>query len=169
VCVLNADAMLYSADFRASERLYAMLTQVAGRAGRRGPGGRVAIQTYTPRHYAILAAAEHDYDAFYAAEIEFREQHRFPPFTRLVRYVVRDRTERQAALDAERMAREIAKHARRAGVEIDILGPTPAFIAKVRGEYQWQLVVRADDLEAMLDGIPVAPGWVVDVDPQSMM
>jgi primosomal protein N' (replication factor Y) len=167
--VINADTMVHLPDFRGAERTFQLLTQVAGRAGRRGPGGRVAIQTYTPRHYAILAAAEHDYDAFYAAEIEFREQHRFPPFTRLVRYVVRDRTERQAALDAERMAREIAKHARRAGVEIDILGPTPAFIAKVRGEYQWQLVVRADDLEAMLDGIPVAPGWVVDVDPQSMM
>ena len=90
-------------------------------------------------------------------------------YTRLVRYVVRDRNERQAGLHAEKMAREVAKHSRRAGVEIDILGPTPAFVAKVRGEYQWQFVVRAGDLDAMLDGIPTAPGWVVDVDPQSMM
>jgi primosomal protein N' (replication factor Y) len=116
-----------------------------------------------------VAAAGHDYDAFYDAEIAFREQHGYPPFTRLVRYVVRDRTERQAAMAAEKMALAVARHARRAGVEIDILGPTPAFAAKVRGEYQWQFVVRAEDLATMLDGIPTAPGWVVDVDPQSMM
>jgi primosomal protein N' (replication factor Y) len=167
--VINADTMVHLPDFRGPERTFQLLTQVAGRAGRRGPGSRVAIQTYTPRHYAIQAAAEHDYDAFYDAEIAFREQHGYPPFTRLVRYVVRDRNEKQAALEAEQMARQVAKHARRAGVEIDILGPTPAFIAKVRGDYQWQIVVRADDLEPLLDGIPTAPGWVVDVDPQSMM
>lgn len=167
--VINADTMVHLPDFRGAERTFQLLTQVAGRAGRRGPGGRVAIQTYTPRHYAIVAAADHDYDAFYAAEIAFREQHGYPPFTRLVRYVVRDRNERQAALAAEKMALSVAKHARRAGVEIDMLGPTPAFVAKVRGEYQWQFVVRAEALEAMLDGIPTAPGWVVDVDPQSMM
>jgi primosomal protein N' (replication factor Y) len=167
--VINADTMVHLPDFRGAERTFQLLTQVAGRAGRRGPGGRVAIQTYTPRHYAVVAAAGHDYDAFYDAEIAFREQHGYPPFTRLVRYVVRDRTERQAAMAAEKMALAVARHARRAGVEIDILGPTPAFAAKVRGEYQWQFVVRAEDLATMLDGIPTAPGWVVDVDPQSMM
>ncbi|HEV2131890.1 MAG TPA: primosomal protein N', partial [Longimicrobiaceae bacterium] len=87
--VINADTMVHLPDFRGAERTFQLLTQVAGRAGRRGPGGRVAIQTYTPRHYAIQASAEHDYDAFYAAEIAFREQHSFPPFTRLVRYVTR--------------------------------------------------------------------------------
>jgi primosomal protein N' (replication factor Y) len=167
--VINADTMVHLPDFRGAERTFQLLTQVAGRAGRRGPGGRVAIQTYTPRHYAILAAAAHDYSAFYDAEIAFREQHGYPPFTRLVRYVVREKNERQAALDAEKMALAVAKHARRAGVEIDMLGPTPAFVAKVRGEYQWQFVVRAEDLDAMLDDIPTAPGWVVDIDPQSMM
>lgn len=167
--VINADTMVHLPDFRGAERTFQLLTQVAGRAGRRGPGGRVAIQTYTPRHYAILAAAQHDYEAFYEAEIAFRAQHQFPPFTRLVRYVVRQKNERVAALEAEKMAREVARHARRVGVEIDILGPTPAFAAKVRGEYQWQIVVRSTELDALLDGIPTAPGWVVDVDPQSMM
>ncbi len=167
--VINADTMVHLPDFRGAERTFQLLTQVAGRAGRRGPGGKVAIQTYTPRHYAILAAAQHDYDAFYEAEIAFREQHRFPPFTRLVRYVVRQKNERLAALESEKMARQVAKHARLSGVEIDILGPTPAFAAKVRGEYQWQIVIRSSDLEPLLDGIPTAPGWVVDIDPQSMM
>lgn len=138
--VINADTMVHLPDFRGAERTFQLLTQVAGRAGRRGPGSRVAIQTYTPRHYAILAAARHDYDAFYESEIAFRSQHQFPPFTRLVRYAVRQKNERLAALEAEKMAREVMKHARRVGVEIDILGPTPAFAAKVRGEYQWQIL-----------------------------
>lgn len=167
--VINADTMVHLPDFRGPERTFQLLTQVAGRAGRRGPGSRVVIQTYTPRHYAILAAAQHDYDAFYASEIEFREQHRFPPFTRLIRYVVRHERERQAALEAEKMAREVARHARQTGAEIDILGPTPAFAARVRGQYQWQFVVRTHELEPLLEGLPTAPGWVVDVDPQSMM
>jgi primosomal protein N' (replication factor Y) len=167
--VINADTMVHLPDFRGPERTFQLLTQVAGRAGRRGPGGRVAIQTYTPRHYAIQAAARHDYDAFYEAEITFREQHRYPPFARLVRYAVRNRNERAAALEAETIARQVARHARRQGVEIDILGPTPAFAAKVRGEYQWQIVVRSTELDSLLDGIPAAPGWVIDVDPQSMI
>ena len=167
--VVNADTMVHLPDFRGAERTFQLLTQVAGRAGRRGPGSRVAIQTYTPRHYAILAAAKHDYDEFYEAEIAFRDQHRFPPFTRLVRYVVRQKKEQHAALEAEKMARQVAKHARKLGVEIDILGPTPAFAAKVRGEYQWQIVVRTPELDILLDGLPTSPGWMVDVDPQSMM
>lgn len=167
--VINADTMVHLPDFRGPERTFQLLTQVAGRAGRRGPGSRVAIQTYTPRHYAIQAAAQHDYDAFYDAEVAFRDQHRYPPFSRLVRYVVRHEKERQAALESEKMARQVARHARRNGVEIDILGPTPAFAAKVRGKYQWQIVIRTPELDELLDGLPAAPGWIVDVDPQSMM
>jgi primosomal protein N' (replication factor Y) len=167
--VISADTMVHLPDFRGPERTFQLLTQVAGRAGRRGPGSKVVIQTYTPRHYAIQAAARHDYDAFYAEEIGFREQHQFPPFTRLIRYVVRRDKERQAALEAENIAREVARHARWAGVTIDILGPTPAFAARVRGQYQWQLVVRTREMEQLLDGLPAPPGWVVDVDPQSMM
>ncbi len=167
--VISADTMVHLPDFRGPERTFQLLTQVAGRAGRRGPGSKVVIQTYTPRHYAIQAAVQHDYDAFYAEEIGFREQHQFPPFTRLIRYVVRRDKERQAALEAENIAREVARHARRAGVTIDILGPTPAFAARVRGQYQWQFVVRTREMDALLDGLPAPPGWVVDVDPQSMM
>src|SRR5665811_1130984 len=167
--VISADTLVHLPDFRGPERTFQLLTQVAGRAGRRGPGSRVVIQTYTPRHYAILAAADHDYDTFYAAEIAFREQHQFPPFTRLIRYVVRRDKEGQAALDAENMAREVARHARRTGAVIDILGPTPAFAARVRGKYQWQFVVRTQEMETLLDDLPTAPGWGVDVDPQGMI
>ena len=170
--VVQADTMLHLPDFRSGERTFQLLTQVAGRAGRRTPGSVVVVQSYTPEHYAIQTASRHDYDAFYAEEIDFRRNHAFPPFARLVRYLYRDANERTCALEAETMARELARHARarqtKAG-DVDLLGPTPAFAAKLRGKYQWQVVLRAVDLEPLLDGLPVRPGWTVDVDPQSML
>lgn len=167
--VVQADTLLYLPDFRSAERTFQLLTQVAGRAGRRAPGSTVIVQTYTPEHYAILAASRHDYGAFYDEEIDFREHHGFPPFTRLVRYLYRHDKEQAAALESEMMARAIAREARMRGVEIDILGPTPAFAARVRGKYQWQIVLRSLDLESLLDDLPIRAGWVVDVDPQSML
>lgn len=167
--VINADTMLHLPDFRAGERTFQLLTQVAGRAGRRGGGSRVIVQSYTPEHYAIQAAARHDYHAFFLEEIDFRRAHRYPPFGRMVRYLVRDAEENRASAAAEEMARRVDLHARRSGVPIEILGPTPAFATRVRGLYQWQFIIRADDLEPLLDGLPAPPGWVVDVDPQSLL
>ena len=170
VGVIQADTLLQLPDFRSAERTFQLVTQVAGRAGRRGHG-RVVVQTYQPAHYAIQAAALHDVDAFYAEEIPFRRVHRYPPYTRLVRYVVRRRDEAQAELEAVQLARALARHAMERQVVIDLLGPAPAFAAKIAGEYQWQVVLRADPdgMERLLDGLPAPPGWVVDVDPQSVM
>jgi primosomal protein N' (replication factor Y) len=167
--VVQADTMLHLPDFRSGERTFQLLTQVAGRAGRRAAGSRVVVQTYTPGHYAIMAAAQHDYEAFYVEEIDFREKHLFPPFVRLARYLYRHESERAAAIEAEMMARAIARHARQGGVRLDLLGPTPAFAARLRGKYQWQIVLRAPCLEELLDDLPIRPGWVVDIDPQSML
>jgi primosomal protein N' (replication factor Y) len=167
--VVQADTMLHLPDFRSGERTFQLLTQVAGRAGRRAAGSRVVVQTYTPNHYAIVAAARHDYDAFYAEEIDFRERHLFPPFVRLARYLYRHDNERSAAIESEMMARAIVRYAREIGAPLDLLGPTPAFTARVRGKYQWQIVVRSRNLEALLGGLPIRAGWVVDVDPQSML
>ncbi|MBA3414972.1 MAG: primosomal protein N' [Chloroflexia bacterium] len=169
VGVVNADTMLHLPDFRSAERTFQLLTQVAGRAGRRGPGSVVIVQSYTPDHYAIRAAARHDYAAFYGEEIAFRRTHRYPPFVRLVRYLVRDADEARCAAHADEMARRLARHARDRGVEMDLLGPTPAFATKARGLYQWQIVLRTADLEPLLDGLPAPPGWAVDVDPQSLL
>lgn len=167
--VIQADTMLHLPDFRSSERTFQLLTQVAGRAGRRTSGSKVVVQTYTPEHYSVKAASRHDYQAFFDEEIDFREKHFYPPFVRLVRYVIRHDDERKAAIEAEMMARDIARHIRRVGVAADLLGPTPAFAAKVRGQFQWQVVLRCADLEMLLDELPSRPGWVVDVDPQSML
>jgi primosomal protein N' (replication factor Y) len=169
--VVHADTLLHLPDFRSAERTFQLLTQVAGRAGRRAPGGRVVVQSYTPAHYAIQAAARHDYAAFYAEEIDFRRTHGYPPFSRLVRYLFRHQDEEHCSAEAEEMARQLARHVRAYGVKADLLGPTPAFASRVRGKYQWQIVLRADPiaLDLLLDGLPSRPGWWVDVDPQSLL
>jgi primosomal protein N' (replication factor Y) len=156
-------------DFRSGERTFQLLTQVAGRAGRRRSGSTVVVQTYTPDHYAIQSASRHDYKAFFEEEIDFRDKHFYPPFVRLVRYLFRHDREREAAREAEMMSRELAKHIRTTGIHADLLGPTPAFAAKMRGKFQWQVVLRTADLETLLEGLPARPGWIVDIDPQSML
>jgi primosomal protein N' (replication factor Y) len=167
--VVQADSLLYLPDFRSAERTFQLLTQVAGRAGRRGPGSTVVFQTYTPEHYAIQAASRHDYLQFYGDEIAFREDFRFPPFVRLARFLYRHDKEQGAALEAGLLARDLARFARVNDLEMEMLGPTPAFVAKIRNQYQWQIVVRTREMERMLEGMPMRPGWVVDIDPESML
>ena len=171
VGVIHADALLHLPDFRSAERTFQLVTQVAGRAGRRTSGGRVIVQSYSPRHYAIMAAARHDFRGFYEAEIAFRRRHRYPPFTRLARYTVRHKDEETCREQCEEMALRLARHLDNLGVDGDLLGPAPAFTSKIRGEHQWQIVLRAkpDDFDCLLDGLPTHPAWTVDIDPQSML
>ncbi|MGH2560079.1 MAG: replication restart helicase PriA [Thermomicrobiales bacterium] len=169
--VIHADTLLHLPDFRSGERTFQLLTQVAGRAGRQAPGGEVVVQSYSPEHYAIQAAARHDYHEFFAEEIDFRRVHRYPPYTRLVRYLFRHADEEECLVESDEMARQLARHARRAAVSVDLLGPTPAFASRIRGKHQWQIILRAEPagLEALLDDLPARPGWWVDVDPQSLL
>ena len=169
VGVIQADSTLHLPDFRSAERTFQLVTQVAGRAGRRTSGSRVVVQTYTPDHYAIQTASKHDYRGFYEEEVAFREHFVYPPYARLIRCVVRHRQEREAAVAAGMLTREIARVAKRTGTTIDILGPSPAFAAKVRDMYQWQIVVRGQELEGLLANFPDCPGWVIDVDPLGML
>ena len=167
--VVNADTGLHLPDFRSGERTFSLLTQVAGRAGRRGPGSRVIVQSYTPEHYAIQAASHHDYARFFSEEIDFRRIHRYPPFVRLARFLYRNMNDATCAQAADKMARKLARHAKERLTPMDLLGPAPAFASRVRGEYQWQVILRTPDLESLLDGLPVDPGWSVDIDPQSLL
>jgi primosomal protein N' (replication factor Y) len=169
--VIHADTMLHLPDFRSGERTFQLLTQVAGRAGRRTAGSRVVIQSYTPNHYAIQAASRHDYPGFFEEELAFRREHRYPPFSRLARFAFRHQKEEVCAAEAEEMARRLARHARELEVKADLIGPTPAFASKVRGKHQWQVVLRAhpDEFDRLLDDLPSRPGWLVDVDPQSLL
>ncbi len=168
--VINADTLLNLPDFRAGERTFQLLTQVAGRAGRRGPGGRVIIQSYTPEHYAIVASLNHDYTDFYREELDFRRRHRYPPFSRLVRFVYRHADETVCQREGDKLARQVALIAQHLGTEdLDIMGPTPCFAAKMRDLYQWQLILRSNELDAVLRELPIPYGWTVDVDPVSML
>jgi len=146
VGVIGADLSLGFPDFRAAERTFQLLSQVAGRAGRGRERGKVIIQTYNPDHYAIRAAISQDYEALYRTEMELREQLGFPPFSYLISLRLqgnsRDKTEECAAGLAERLKKTVEKWPKK-GREIQILGPAEAPIAKLRGKYRWQILIKA--------------------------
>ncbi|MFQ5923089.1 MAG: primosomal protein N', partial [Anaerolineales bacterium] len=169
VGVVLADIGLNLPDYRSPERTFQVLSQVAGRAGRGLLGGHVILQTYEPEHYAIQAAAEHNYDAFYEAELEMRRQLEYPPYRRLARLVFRHTSEEAAQSAAERLAGALEARIRELGVRrADLIGPVPAYFRRVRGEYRWMVVIRASDPTGLLpDELP--RGWTVDVDPVSLL
>ena len=178
VGVVNADVTLNLPDFRASERTFNLLTQVAGRAGRGEAGGEVILQTYTPEHYSICCAAGHDYEKFYNEEIETRKELFFPPFSHIIKLNLRSRNEKMAESATHRLKEILLK--RQASVKtksFEIVGPAPSPIAKVRGFYRWNLLLKgknrsmmAQSLKKMLEGYRKPNGvfFAVDVDPMSL-
>lgn len=170
VGVVSADIALHLPDFRAGERTFQLLEQVAGRAGRGPRGGRVIIQTYTPDHYAIRAAADHDYGGMYTHEIEFRRRLGYPPFGRLVRMTFAHTGAGYAQQQAAIMTRRLREEQQRLGQpNLDVLGPAPAFVPRVRGRWRWNVVLRGADPAALLRDMPLPRGWTVDVDPLSVL
>jgi primosomal protein N' (replication factor Y) len=171
VGIINADFGLHFPDYRASERTFQLITQMAGRAGRHTPGGAVVVQSYTPDHYALQAAQAHDVRRFYESEIRIREDLRYPPFVRMVRYRIRGETDEDCAAAADDLVRALGRHARDRGVAIEVIGPAPAFVARIRGQHQWHVILKSspEGLDALLDGLPNSPGWSVDVDPVSLL
>jgi len=169
VGVVAADTALHLPDFRSSERTFQLLTQVAGRAGRSPLGGQVIVQTYSPEHYAIQAAARHDYPAFYDAEIAFRREHGYPPFSRLARLVCVHSSAERCQEEGEVLRAEIESAAAQLGVPVEISGPLPCFFARWRGQHRWQIVVRATDPGLLLCAASLPPDWRVDVDPVNLL
>ncbi|MGO8748319.1 MAG: primosomal protein N' [Thermoguttaceae bacterium] len=178
VGVINADTALHFPDFRAAERTFHLVTQVAGRTGRGEKAGRVLVQTFNPDHPAILAAVRHDYHAFAAYEMPMRKLLSYPPFAAMVRLVVRGpvekTTEEFTAHVAERLRAAAEKHAAQARV----LGPAPAPFAKLRGKYRFQIQLQsplAENLHAAVVEAtkdlksPEDIQWIVDVDPLDML
>ena len=169
VGVVTADTALYLPDFRAGERTFQLLTQVAGRAGRGILGGRVIVQTYTPEHYAIRAAAHHDYATFYRQEMAYRRQLGYPPFGRLAKVVAVDENPQRCREAAEAVAAMLRERVAERGEEVGLIGPVPCFFARHRGRTRWQVVVRAPDPTPLLRGLPFPPNCWVDVDPVSLL
>lgn len=141
VGVIHADTGLGLPDFRAAEQTFNLLTQVAGRAGRGARAGEVYIQTYRPRHYAVLAAAAHDYHAFYTSEIEHRRSSGYPPFRRMANFLLESEDPQLAERWAMRLRHAARQQIDAAGGGVAMLGPSPAVVPKVKRQYRWQLAL----------------------------
>ena len=170
VGVVSADTSLNLPDFRAGERTFQLLTQVAGRAGRSILGGKVIVQTYNPDHYAIVAASAHDYRAFYEREIAFRREQNYPPYSRLIRLLYSHANEKRAQEESARMYRALTTRIAQRGLPaLDLIGPAPAFFHRVRGGYRHQIILRGEDPHALIADLALPLGWRVDVDPVSVL
>ena len=166
VGVVLADVGLYLPDFRSGERAFSLLCQVAGRAGRGRFPGKVFVQTYTPEHYAITAAAQQDYSAMFEREIQSRRQLGNPPFNRLVHLVYQDVNKTVCQQQAVASARQLRQSAYAQGLTgVEIVGPAPGIPFRLRGRYRWHLVLRGRDLQRFLEGTSFPKGCTVDVDP----
>ena len=170
VGVVSADIGLALPDYRAGERVFQLLTQVAGRAGRGILGGKVVLQTYQPGHYVIQAAARHDFGEFAARESRYRKELGYPPYRRLARivfsYSKAETAARQAGLAAARL-RQILQD--RALHGTSIIGPAPCFYARVDRQYRWHLLLRGPDPRLALQDLALQPGWRIDIDPVSVL
>lgn len=170
VGVISADTALNLPDFRAGERTFQLLTQVAGRAGRSELGGKAIVQTYNPEHYAIVAAAQHDYRAFYEREMAFRRAQGYPPFNRLMRLIYHHTNETRAQQEAARWYGVLKTRIAQRGLPaLDLIGPVPAFFRRVRGEYRYQIIVRGTNPHALVADVALPLGWRVDVDPVNLL
>ena len=168
VGVVLADVGLHRPDFRAGERTFQLLCQVAGRAGRGRSPGTVIIQTYSPESYAIRAAGRQDYMTLFKREIAYREQLRNPPFSRLMQMTYQSRREESCEEEAGRIAELLRETAFGSGLSgVDVIGPAPSQPFRVRGLYRWHLLLRGAGgvLHALLGEVTLPRGWTVDVDP----
>ena len=174
--VLNADSILGYPDFRAAEKTFYLLTQVAGRAGRGELPGKVMIQTAFPSHYAIQHALRHDYESFYEAEIEFRRTFHYPPVTSMIALLFRG----EHLVDVERAANECGRLLEDAVRPLDgtrIQGPAPAPMARIKGVWRYQMLLRSPQRTALrraVEAVLLPRKWkgvdvAIDVDPINIL
>src|SRR5205823_1980198 len=189
VGVINADLGLHVPDFRASERTFQLLSQVAGRTGRGPRGGRVLIQTFTPDHPAVALAVAHDYGNFVAAELVQRRAHNYPPFQRLIRVLVRGKDQKQAGDFAESMAGAFnAALARRQTASggcqppgeagLRLLGPAEAPVFRLKDYFRYHFQLQSaspGELHKLIREVwpalrpPAGVELALDVDPYNML
>jgi primosomal protein N' (replication factor Y) len=151
VGVVNADVGIHLPDFRASERTFQLLSQVAGRAGRGSKGGEVIVQTSLPQHYAIQAAVAHDYHAFAKRELDERTSPPYPPHARLANVVVSSPSAEVAAGAAETAAAWTRRWLTQQRAAVEIVGPAPAPIERLHGRWRWHFLLRAASPKALGD------------------
>jgi primosomal protein N' (replication factor Y) (superfamily II helicase) len=174
VGLVMADAGLNLPDFRASERVFSLIVQVSGRAGRADSSGTVYLQTYRPEHPVIKAAAARDIEGFYARELAFRKEQGFPPYSRLARFILRSRS-RERCIGA---ARELSAAIHKAGIAgVEVLGPSECALGMIAGTYRWQVLLRAPGLPALRRAASSVQDWKLppqvrlelDIDPVQLL
>ncbi|MCX7677645.1 MAG: primosomal protein N' [Spirochaetes bacterium] len=177
VGVLLADIGINMPDFRATERTFSLLMQVAGRSGRREKPGKVIIQTLNINHPIFEYLKRHDYDGFYRHELATRKELRYPPFSRIVRLLMRGKDEKKVNESITQLAAKVREEARKRNVPADILGPSPAPILKIANNYRWHLIIKCSDMERTRQVIHTCRHVIssndvyleIDIDPYEMM
>lgn len=178
VGVVNADTALHFPDFRAAERTFQLVTQVAGRTGRGDKGGRVLVQTFSPEHFAIQAALQHDYVLFANKELPVRLEHGYPPHASMVRLIVRGDEESIVEAFAEQVTERFRAALTQSQVPHRILGPAPCPIARLRGKFRFHALLSSVDGVHLRQGVAKVAAalqpsaevqWVLDVDPLDLL
>ena len=173
VGIISADSSLNLPDFRAAERCFMLITQTAGRAGRHEHQGRVVIQTYNPEHYAVTCGIAQDYEGFYEQEMKLRQGLFYPPFSRLVKLLFQHEDENTAKGNAKRLVTAFNGHFD--GVKgQQIIGPSPAVIARLRGIYRFVVLIKTTDLPAVQaflreQNLHLRADVAIDIDPIAML
>ncbi|MEW6027622.1 MAG: primosomal protein N' [Planctomycetota bacterium] len=180
VGIVSADTTLYLKDFRSAERTFQLITQVAGRTGRGPKGGRVIVQTVNPEHYSVIAGSKHDYEGFARQELLYRSELNYPPFRRIIRILVQGKAQERIKEVIDKLAGQINEELKglidKGGLEI--LGPAPAPILRIRDRFRWHLVFKIKELSSVqkyfkeLFKMPFAKGEVqvsIDTDPVSLL
>ena len=181
VGVISADTALNLPDFRAGERTFDLLTQVAGRSGRGQAGGEVVIQTYNPEHYSILAAQDHDYRSFYRQEIVNREMLTYPPFSHFARILLKGTSDSSTMKSADELTSILNAFQEAHFPDLEVMGPAPAPLARIKNYYRWQILLKAVDPVHIKELVKMAftrlPSQItkdevavtVDMDPMSIL
>lgn len=163
VGVVSADTSLNLPDFRSAERTFQLILQVAGRAGRSMQGGEVIVQTYCPDHYSILAASQCDYEGFFERELQARKEACYPPFTRMTAILLHGKDERVVMRSADRVAALLRNRLTDVAPPIEVLGPSPAVLVRVKDQYRWYVLLKGSDLSV---AIPLLRNVITHVVPR---
>jgi len=157
-------------DFRAGERVFQLLTQVAGRAGRSPLGGQVIMQSYQPENPIIQLAAQHDFDGFYRQELAYRRELNYPPFSRLTRLIVQERNQTLAQSKAEELAIELEEKTAWMGLKrTTLIGPSPCYYEKMAGKFRWQIIVRGPSPNVILEDVPLREWLMIEPNPPDLL
>ncbi|MFA6296799.1 MAG: primosomal protein N' [Patescibacteria group bacterium] len=170
VGVISSDVGLNLPDYKAQERTFQLLTQIAGRTGRGITPGKVIFQTYKPDSFVIKTASNHDFESFYKNEIKTRRDLDYPPFVKVIKLIYKNSDPDQAQHESANLANKLRKLLTLDFKLLTILGPAPSFFTKIQGRYIWQIIIKLKDLkfkDYILKQVP--NDWIVDIDPESLL